>query len=76
MDVEGAHHLRARIQAGVPIGAVIELVEDAPGDTGLRAGDRGIVREISLSGVVVAWERGFNLEIDPIRMPFRPAGGQ
>ena len=34
--------------------------------TGLEVGDCGVVREISDDGlVVVSWDRGFALEIDP-----------
>jgi hypothetical protein len=47
---------------------VIELTRDA-GE--LRAGDRGTVRAYSSTGgVVVAWERGFEGEIDPTTTPF------
>ena len=50
--------------------AVIELVSDS--DTELRAGDRGVVREIEASGaVVVEWERGFDRAIDPRHSAFR-----
>lgn len=73
MDAEGARHLAARIRAGVPIGAVIQLESDVPGVHGLRAGDRGIVREIGLTGVVIAWDRGFVAEIDPVEAKIRPA---
>jgi hypothetical protein len=49
---------------------VIELVSDS--DTELRAGDRGIVREIEPGGtVVVEWERGFDRAIDPRRSAYR-----
>jgi hypothetical protein len=69
MDSAGARLLAARIAAGVRIGSVIELVRDA-GD--LRAGDRGTVRGVSTAGgVVVEWDRGFDLEIDPTATPFR-----
>jgi hypothetical protein len=70
MDAMGARLLAARIAAGVRIGSVIELVSDS--DTELRAGDRGIVREIEPSGtVVVEWERGFDRAIDPRRSAYR-----
>jgi hypothetical protein len=66
----GARLLAARIAAGVRIGSVIELVSDS--DSELRAGDRGVVREIEASGeVVVEWERGFNRAIDPRHSSFR-----
>ncbi len=66
----GARLLAARISAGVRIGSVIELVSDS--DAELRAGDRGVVREIEPSGtVVVEWERGFDRAIDPRRSAFR-----
>ena len=64
MDPAGARHLAARIRAGVRVGQIVELAESA-GDS-LRAGDRGIVRDISDDGnVVVAWERGFTQAVDP-----------
>ena len=64
MDAIGARLLAARIAAGVRIGSRIELVADS--DTELRAGDRGVVREIEANGaVVVEWERGFDRAIDP-----------
>ena len=52
MDAIGARLLAARIAAGVRIGSRIELVSDS--DTELRAGDRGVVREIEANGAVVA----------------------
>jgi hypothetical protein len=66
MDTQGARLLAARLRAGVAIGARIELV-DAPGDdSGLSAGDRGVVEQIDESGrVIVNWDRGFASEIDP-----------
>jgi hypothetical protein len=63
MDTIGARHLAARLQARVPVGTTIVLDEDA--DAGLVAGDRGIVDAITLDGVVVDWDRGFRLSIDP-----------
>ncbi len=70
MDAIGARLLAARIAAGVRIGSRIELVSDS--DTELRAGDRGVVREIEASGaVIVEWERGFDRAIDPKRSAFR-----
>jgi|APDOM4702015248_1054824.scaffolds.fasta_scaffold31332_2 hypothetical protein len=73
MDSTGARHLAARLRAGVRVGTVIELVLDLPGDSGLQAGDRGVVCHIAATGnVVVAWDRGFDLEIDPVQTAFRP----
>ena len=73
VDVAGARHLAARIRAGVRIGQVIELVADAETD-GLRAGDRGVVEKISEEGnVLIAWERGPTVEIDPTTTQIRPA---
>jgi hypothetical protein len=72
MDANGARHLAARLGAGVPIGAVVELLGDPPPDAGLHAGDRGVVEEIAPEGnIVIAWDRGFTLEIDPRRTPVR-----
>ncbi len=65
--------MAARIRANVRIGEWIELVGDESA-SGLHAGDRGFVRGISDDGnVLVAWERGFNLAIDPAATPIRPA---
>lgn len=73
MDPHGAKLLAARIRAGVSIGTRIELVGDVGEDSGLCAGDRGVVREIDDTGlVVVNWDRGFTFEIDPERTQFRP----
>ena len=70
MDAIGARLLAARIAAGVRIGSTIELVSDS--DDELRAGDRGVVREIESGGaVVVEWERGFNRAIDPRQSAYR-----
>lgn len=72
MDANSARLLAARIRAGVGIGAQIELVRDAD-DAGLRAGDRGVVTDIDEAGaIVVSWDRGFSLQIDPEQTPFRP----
>jgi hypothetical protein len=66
MDANGARLLAARIRAGVSVGARIELTSDLEGEHGLRAGDRGVVRAIGEHGrIVVQWDRGFQLEIDP-----------
>jgi hypothetical protein len=68
MDSASARLLAARIASGVRVGTVIELTGDA-GD--LHAGDRGTVRGYSSTGgFVVAWERGFELEIDPTTTRF------
>lgn len=73
MDPQGARHLLARIRAGVSVGSRIELVGDAGGDSGLCAGDRGVVNEIEETGrLIVLWDRGFAYEIDPEETPFRP----
>lgn len=49
---------------------MIELVEDS--DQELRAGDRGVVREIEAGGaVIVEWERGFHRAIDPHQSTYR-----
>jgi hypothetical protein len=71
MDTEGARQLAARIRAGVWMGMRVEL--DGPGDDPrLTAGDRGYVEAIDEHGhVVVRWDRGFTLEVDPSRTPLR-----
>ncbi len=70
MDAQGARLLAARIRAGVAIGARIELVEDPSDDSGLCAGDRGVVDQIDERGhVFVSWDRGFASEIDPLSTP-------
>jgi hypothetical protein len=72
MDAQGARQLAARIRAGVSIGMRIELVRDASDESGLCAGDRGVVGQVDDSGhVLVRWDRGFEFEIDPERTPFR-----
>jgi len=68
----GARELAARIRAGVRVGAVIEVVQDGSGD-GLVPGARGVVEAISPDGVLVAWDRGFSLEIDPDVTAYRNA---
>ncbi len=66
MDARGSKLLAARIRAGVRVGARIELVSVGDESTGLQVGDCGVVREIDDEGlVVVSWDRGFALEIDP-----------
>jgi hypothetical protein len=73
MDAQGARLLAARIRAGVAIGSRIELVADPRDDTGLVAGDRGVVDQIDERGhVVVSWDRGFASEIDPESTPIHP----
>jgi hypothetical protein len=70
MDTQGARLLAARIRAGVAVGARIELVEAPKDDSGLIAGDRGVVDQIDDQGrVVVTWDRGFATEIDPGSTP-------
>ena len=69
MDSLGARHLSARLRAGVRVGTEIELdCDDA--ESGLRAGDRGVVSAITLEGVVIEWDKGFSLHIDPQVMPY------
>jgi hypothetical protein len=66
MDAHGAKLLAARIRTGVSVGMRIELVQDVADETGLRAGDRGVVHQVDEHGrVIVAWDRGFESEIDP-----------
>jgi hypothetical protein len=69
MDTIGARHLQARLRAGVRVGTRIVLERDDAG-SGLCAGDRGVVNEITLEGVVVDWDKGFRLVIDPVTMPY------
>ncbi len=69
MDSLGARHLSARLRAGVRVGTEIELDCDDV-ESGLRAGDRGIVKSITLDGVVIEWDKGFSLHIDPQAMPY------
>jgi hypothetical protein len=46
---------------------------DANDDSGLCAGDRGVVDQIDERGYVfVSWDRGFASEIDPESMPIHP----
>jgi uncharacterized protein DUF4314 len=71
MDAHGARLLAARIRAGVRIGSRIEITGPSPFGE-LRQGDRGTVQAIADTGdIVVAWERGFALEIDPDTTPFQ-----
>jgi hypothetical protein len=71
MDAYGARLLAARIRAGVRVGSRIELTGGAAlGE--LRPGDRGTVEAISDSGdIIVLWERGFELQIDPDTTSFQ-----
>ena len=69
MDSIGARHLAARLRAGVRVGTTIVLDTDDP-RSGLIAGDSGVVDEITPDGVVVDWDRGFRLSIDPQTMPY------
>jgi hypothetical protein len=65
--------LAARIRAGVRVGARIELVAVGDASSGLNVGDTGIVRDIGENGsIIVSWDRGFALEIDPSVDRFRP----
>ena len=73
MDTIGARFLAARIRVGVAIGSRIELVEAPADDSGLCAGDRGVVDQIDEHGhVFVSWDRGFASEIDPESTPIQP----
>ena len=73
MDANGARLLAARIRAGVAVGSRIELVGPPTDDSGLCAGDRGVVDEIDERGFVfVSWDRGFASEIDPEHTPIQP----
>jgi uncharacterized protein DUF4314 len=66
VDTRGSRLLAARIRAGVRVGSRIELVAVGDESSGLQVGDCGVVREIVESGhVIVTWDRGFALEIDP-----------
>jgi hypothetical protein len=70
MDTLGARHLASRLRAGVSVGTTIVLESDAP-ESGLHAGDRGVVLAILPDGVAVEWERGFSVVIDRQTMPYR-----
>lgn len=69
MDSIGARHLAARLRARVSVGTRIVLDSDDT-ESGLRAGDRGVVSEITPDGVVIDWDKGFSLNVDPQRMPY------
>ena len=69
MDSIGARYLAVRLRAGVSVGTTIVLDSDDM-ESGLVAGDRGVVDEITPEGVVVEWDRGFRLSIDPGAMPY------
>lgn len=72
MDSHGARLIAARIRAGVRVGARIELVSIGDASSGLTVGDCGVVREISDDGnVIVTWDRGFALRIDPDYWQYR-----
>jgi len=72
VDAYGARLLAARIRAGVRVGAQIEFTGSPASHEQLRPGDRGIVHDIVDNGdIVVDWERGFSLEIDPEKTPFQ-----
>ena len=70
MDATGARYLAARLRAGVSVGTTIVLERDDEG-SGLHAGERGVVTEITLHGVIVEWDRGLVLTIDPQSVPYR-----
>jgi hypothetical protein len=70
VDANGARHLMGRIKAGVPVGARVELGSDLDG---LCAGDRDVVVDVFQSGcVLVAWDRGLTLEVEPGTTALRP----
>ena len=69
MDAIGARHLAARIRAGVRVGGTIVIASDDT-ESGLVAGDRGVVHAITEDGVVVEWDRGVTLTIDPQVTPY------
>ena len=46
------------------------MLESEHAESGLVAGDRGVVGEITPDGVVVDWERGFRFSIDPQSTPY------
>ena len=72
MDANGAKLLAARIRTGVSVGMRIEVVADAGDESGLRAGDRGVVYQVDEHGrVIVLWDRGFECELDPESTPFQ-----
>lgn len=72
VDSTGARHLAARLRVGVGVGWTIELTGDEAAWIGLPAGARGVVTKIVWPGrVLVAWETGIDLEIDPGEMPYR-----
>jgi len=72
MDAQGARMLAARIRAGVRIGTQIEFTGAAGTHERLRPGDRGVVKDIVESGdILVVWEQGFAIVIDPDTTPFR-----
>lgn len=51
----------------------VELVGACDQETGLRPGDRGVVTSIDESGdVLVHWDRGFDLQVDPAETQIRP----
>lgn len=70
MDSIGARHLAARLRAGVSVGTRIVLDRD-DAESGLWAGDRGVVSEITPDGVLVEWDRGFSVRVDPRATPYR-----
>jgi hypothetical protein len=72
MDANGAKLLAARIRTGVSVGMRIELVDDVGDESGLRAGDRGVVYQVDEHGrVIVLWDKGFESELDPSNTAFQ-----
>ncbi len=69
MDTLGARYLAARLRAGVRVGTTIVLDGDDP-TSDLVAGDRGVVSAITTQDVIVDWDRGFQLGIDPLRVAY------
>ena len=65
--------LAARLRAGVKVDNMIMLDNDDRA-SGLVDGDVGVVREITPDGVVVDWDRGFSLRIDPATVSFHELG--
>lgn len=71
MDANGARQLAARIKAGVSAGMRVELVSSNEDDR-LVPGDRGVVEAVDEEGMVlVRWDRGLTLAIDPAHTPVR-----
>jgi hypothetical protein len=71
VDSIGAQHLAARLRARASVGKKVVLDQDVP-DSGLWAGDCGVVREITPDGVTIEWDRGFSLCVDPDATAYQP----